>query len=165
MICKSKTGSIILSFLVIFLFVGNVGNAASISIKQLGALKATTVEDYSILVTETSQATGIHSSMPTYNVNLFVKESVSRITEDIAIVANYLDENGDDQMNCDEEDNFCPTLATTDPKVIKICPGETVSFLVMTDAASIPFHEINILNRNQPNIRLKAADLVKCQFF
>ena len=72
MICKSKTGSIVLSFLVIFLFVGNVGNAASISIKQLGALKATTVEDYSILVTETSQATGIHSSMPTYNVNLFV---------------------------------------------------------------------------------------------
>ncbi len=60
----------------------------------------------------------------------------------VEICNNGKDDDGDGRIDSDDDDCNCPMVATTDNKVTNICQGETVSFTVMTDASTIPFHEV-----------------------
>ena len=48
--------------------------------------------------------------------------------QQIEICDNGIDDDGDGRIDSDDEDCVCPTIATTDAKVINICQGEIVNF-------------------------------------
>jgi len=62
--------------------------------------------------------------------------------QQVEICNNGKDDDGDGRIDSDDEDCACPMIATTDSRVINICQGEMVNFTVMTDASTIPFHEV-----------------------
>lgn len=62
--------------------------------------------------------------------------------QQVEICGNGKDDDGDGRVDSDDDDCDCPTIATTDPMSTNICAGETVTFTIMTDASTIPFHEV-----------------------